>query len=184
MGTPQPPWVACSSVWTLLQDKNIFLMFKWNSMCFLFVLIASFPVTGHHWEKSVCIFFIDSHQVFIHVDNVPLSFPFSRLTVWAFPGSLCMADAPIVSSSLWSFTGLIPVCPLLCWWAQNWTHHQRCLTTSEERGEITSLPLLANCSSGCHWPLPQWHIRGLCSTWCPPGSPGHFLTSWSVPSLC
>lgn len=34
--------------------------------------IASYPVTGYHWEESCSLLLIPSHQEFIHIDKIPL----------------------------------------------------------------------------------------------------------------
>jgi len=46
---------------------------------FQFVPIASCPISGYHWEEPGSLFFTHSHQTFIYIDKIPLSFLFSRL---------------------------------------------------------------------------------------------------------
>lgn len=40
---------------------------------------ASFPVSGCHWEEPGPLFFAPSHQTFMYIEKIPLSFLFSRL---------------------------------------------------------------------------------------------------------
>lgn len=48
-------------------SKKFLCAFRWN---FLFMPIASFSVTWHHWEESFSIFFTPCHQIFVNCDKI------------------------------------------------------------------------------------------------------------------
>ena len=126
---------------------------------------ASRPVTGHHWEEPGSIFFTPSHQVFIHIDKIPLSLLFSRLSC---PSSLSLSSCERCSSAL-IFVALHWTCSgksmsLLYWGAQHWTQHTSCVSPVLSRGAgsppSTCWPRSAWCSPGGWWPsLPSYNLK-------------------------
>lgn len=55
---------------------------------FHFVLIDSSPITVHHWEDLVSVFFACSFQVFTYIGKIALSLLFSRLNISTSTSSL------------------------------------------------------------------------------------------------
>lgn len=43
---------------------------------FKFVSLARHPITRHHWEESLSVFFTPFHRIFVHVEQSELSQPF------------------------------------------------------------------------------------------------------------
>lgn len=68
--TPQPPGEICASAQPPSQ-WNIFPNFHVDPSVFQFMPTASYPVNGHHWEKSISIFCASSLQVFAHINRIP-----------------------------------------------------------------------------------------------------------------
>lgn len=75
---------------------------------FEFVPIASFPFTGYQWEEPGSILYSLSHQLFIHIDKIPLV----HLSSPSFL-SLSWHNRCSIPWILWPFDGFIPVCQLL-----------------------------------------------------------------------
>ena len=75
---------------------------------FQLMLIASGPITGHHWQEPGSVLFALSLQVFRHIDEILLPEP-SLLQAEESQLSqhfLIMSDVPVPSSSLWPFPSL------------------------------------------------------------------------------
>lgn len=81
---------------------------------FQFVPADSWPVTGHHQEEPGSIFFTPSYWVFIHIDKIPLSLLFCKLSRCSSPSlySYNTCTSPLIA--LQPFSGLIPAYPYLC----------------------------------------------------------------------
>jgi len=80
---------------------------------FQLVPIASSPGTGQHWKVPGSVLFAPSHQVFIHVDEIPTAFSPPGWTVPALSAFPHRGHAPVPSPLLWPCAGLSPVCSCL-----------------------------------------------------------------------
>ena len=69
--------------------KKVFPDVQREPPVFQVVPIASGPVAGHHWEEPGSVFFAPSWQVFISIDEIPLSLFFPRLNS---PSSLSLSS--------------------------------------------------------------------------------------------
>lgn len=110
--TSQTLKAICSSVWSPLQWKKIFIVFRWNCMFWfclfllLFVTIISRPANGHYWEKALDYLFLPSHQVFIRTHMILLNLlQADECQLWQHLTAL----APIPSLSLCPYSGTAPV---------------------------------------------------------------------------
>lgn len=112
METLQPLQSICFYVWhPSLYQKSIFLVPIWILSFSGYPLPLVLSVSRHNWENPQCSFLIFSHQVFTHIDKLPLSFPFSRLNNRS-PLSLSSYErCSSVSSFLWPFLGLTSIYP-------------------------------------------------------------------------
>lgn len=122
--------------------------------------VASCHFTGYHWEEPDCIIFTSQHQIFIYIDETPLSLFFWS---WIAEATRCVSDAPLPASPSWPFVGLTPACPcLLCQAKQNGTQHCKSLSPAVSRREESPPSTCWQCfcswGPGC-WPsLSQGHI--------------------------
>lgn len=146
----------------------------------LFVPITSCPVTDYHWEESVS--FTPSCQVFTHTDKMPWTSSCPGRTVPAHSAPPPQRGAPNPYTFWWPFAGLAPVHPCLFWGSQIWTQPSRCCLTRLGKEERPSPSTSWQCSAegspaGRGPPLPQEHIAGSWSPWCPPAAPEPLLPS-------
>jgi len=140
-GSPGTPWPTLQvAIDPLTTQENVYKEF----LVFQFVPIASHPTTGNHWKKPGSIFLGPSFQVFVQMDEIPLSLLFSRLN-----SPLSQSFSQERSSSLLIFmvpsldglqhvhVSLVLGSPALA------PELQMCLTSAEQRWKIPSLDLLA-----------------------------------------
>lgn len=156
METLQPLYVGSSSVWPLLMNENIFTVFSWNFIWVFLVLIASFPVTKHHLQESICIFFLDCHQVFIDVDSSFVTeLSLSRLSRPSFP-----------SLSMYSrYCNTLIIFVALHWAHSSHVHVSLELGRPEpDPAPRCALKLLSRGERSP--PLPCWQQYPLCSSGC------------------
>lgn len=74
--------------------KNVLSLIKWNLQLFQLESTAFCPLTGHHWEESVCAFFTPSNVDFYILEKYPLNLLSSWLNSPAVSASPLMKDAP------------------------------------------------------------------------------------------
>lgn len=144
MMTPQPAWPSWASAHP--DSKKCFLMFR-GSLLHLFLPIAFSPVIVTHCKEPGSAF-SPSLQVSICIDQIPLSLLFSMLKcklsqLWLIGKMLHL------SSSLWPFLSVSPVCPCL-------------FCTKEPRNEHSSPGVASLGLSGSKGspPLPCWQYFG------------------------
>lgn len=63
----------------LSHGRKVFPAVQREPPVFHIVLVTSGPVTGHHWKEPNSIFLVPSPQVFIDIDEIPLSWVYCRL---------------------------------------------------------------------------------------------------------
>lgn len=119
---------------------------------FHIVLIASGPVTGRHWKEPSSTFLAPSPQMFIDIDEIPLSCVFSRLRS---PSSLSISSKEGCSSPFNFVT--------LCWSLQyvyfslileNWIQHSCGLTSTDHFGTDS---LAETFDRQLHWDSLSYH---------------------------
>lgn len=88
-------WASCASAESLSQYSKCLLIFRWNSL--IFSLRPLPPVSGQHWEKPSSLFFIPSHQMFMHTDEIPLNLP--RAACSQLPSPLLICFTPFITSA-------------------------------------------------------------------------------------
>lgn len=91
------------------------------------IICASYPVTGYYWEESGSLFFIPAHQLFVHIDKVLLSFPFSRLNTVCFLSlsSHERCSSPLILLTVLSWTHSSKSMPFLYSGAQTYKQHYK-----------------------------------------------------------
>ena len=94
METPQPLWQPVPVLGRLHREK-LFPEVQEEAAVFQFVSTASGPVTEHHWKEPCSVLFSPSLQVFIYIDEIPLSLLFFRLNS---PSSLSLSSQERSSS--------------------------------------------------------------------------------------
>lgn len=135
------------------QVEKYFLLFWGNLLCFT---LCSFPLSWHHWKEPNSFFLEPIPQVFTDIDEIPLSWVFSRLRSPSSPSlsSKEGCSCPLNFVALcWS---LQYVYSLLYWGVQNWIQHSCCgLTDADHFGtdpsaETFDRQLLWDCLSSYH----------------------------------
>lgn len=81
--------------------KKCFLMFRQSFLCFLFVPMASCPVTGHYWKEPGFILLSTSDQVFTYIDETPWAFYPPGLTVLALSACIMIKQRLSRVASQW-----------------------------------------------------------------------------------
>lgn len=112
-----------------------------------FVPIPSCSFTGYHLAESGSVFFTVPHQIFAHIDNIPLSFLFCSLNnpiSLSFCLYIRIGSNPLIILAVLCRTHSSASMSFLPWGAQAWTEHSSCGLTRAESPErrITSLSLL------------------------------------------
>lgn len=113
-----------------------------ESPVFHFVPFVFCPVTENHWQEFCSVFFILPHQVFIHLDKIPLRLCFGQNN----PSSLSLSSyqrcfTPFIIFMVFFWSLLVHVCLILGHQMPD-PAFQVCLTSAEQRRGITSLGLL------------------------------------------
>ena len=92
--------------------KKCFLMFRGNLLCFSLCPLPLVLALGSHQKEPGSVLFSPSFQVFMYIDKIPLTLPFSMLNRSSFTPPH-RRDAPAPSWLLWPCAGLSPVSPYL-----------------------------------------------------------------------
>lgn len=104
--------------------------------------ISSCSYVGHYWEESGSSCFpltcSGRKHTWIRSPSV-LSYGWTE-SLSAFP---CMRDAPSPGQLRDPSLNSLQYVHTLYWWAWNWIHYPRCLTSTEQSGTVTSLGMLA-----------------------------------------
>lgn len=128
-----------------LSEKRLgFFMYKLSFLCFGVLHIASYSVTGHHWEKPDLLSFATSQQVLIHMEKIPLSLFSPRLrsssSFSLSPHERCSKPWTIILACHWTSSSTL--LSVLYWEAQNWTRHSSTWSGSSvlRRGKRSKTP--------------------------------------------
>lgn len=127
---------------------------EFHVFCAPYVMSCHWTLLRRTWFPLLCLP-PPPHQVLIKTKIHDPTFP-------AVSAPPCSEDAPVLSSSLWSFDGIAPV--------SAWTQHSSCGPTSTALRDGITLPTLTCwqhwwCNPGYCWlPLPEGCIAG---SWAP-----------------
>lgn len=146
-----------------------------------FMPIASAPVTGHHRKEPLSKYFEPFFQVFMYINNLSISLPFSRLNSPSSSSPSLHKETPFNLFMAHLFSHCV-----------SGTEEPRaghspsavaCLALSRGEGSLHSICWLsfAQCCPGHHWPPCCWQglVVGSCSTQCQPGISGTFCQTSS-----
>lgn len=147
---------------------------------FDFVPIISCSFTGYQWEGPDPVFYSLAHQLFMHIDKIPLNLLLSSLGSPSFL-SLSLCSRCSIPGALWPFDGLILVCQFLFCPGEFRTGHNTPAGSHQCWG--AGFPLLTCCwCCSQRLPLLWGPITGSWSPWHPTGNPGSFLPRYF--SMC
>ena len=107
-----------------LHSEKGFLDIQREPPVFQFLLIASGPVTGHHWKEPGSVTFSPSPLVFTFFKK---SFASRHI---CFSYIRCSSPLIILMARYWFLSSMSM--SVLYWEAQNWTQCSRCVLTSTE----------------------------------------------------